>query len=369
MTSSAPVGLLQRAHCRLRRLLAPPTLVLLYHRVLPEPGRDVNQLAVRTKHFAAHLAWLKRHCQVLSAEAFLAQRRQPPRFDWDARPRVLLTFDDAYADNVTHALPLLVQYNVPAVVFVCSALVGTAEPFWWDALEQIVYDRHSLPPTSLTSGDDRSCHPGPLPSAERLGEGRLPSPRSTLPQPLPVRERSCEPAICTPPAAGVASADAVYATLHAELKPLSHAVRAARLAALAKLAGVTPHADADARPAAYSELVCWIAAGMTVGAHTRTHAQLSTLDDAALEDEIEGCRADLAASLNAPIDLFSYPFGTGEDVDARCQRHAAQAGFRAAFINAPGHAHAKRDPYGLPRYLVRDWPVATLAAHVARWSR
>lgn len=325
MTLGAPARLLRRAQQHVRRMLAPPTLVLLYHRVLPDPGRDVNQLAVRTAYFAGHLAWLRRHCQVLSAESFLAQRRQPAAFDWDTRPRVLLTFDDAYADNVTHALPLLVQYNMPAVVFACSSLVGTTAPFWWDALEQIVYD--GTPPTDGWSCNDRP----PLPTQTAL--------------------------------------DQVYAALHAELKPLPHTVRTGRLGALAQAAGITPHANADGRPATYAELVCWIAAGMTVGAHTRTHAQLSTLDDAALVDEIEGCRADLAAKLNAPIDLLSYPFGTSEDVDDRCGRRAAQAGFAAAFINAPGHAHTSRDPYALPRYLVRDWPVATLAEHVARWSR
>lgn len=51
------------------------------------------------------------------------------------RPRVVLTFDDAYRGAVTLALPELQRRGLPAVVFVAPALLGSAST-WWDELAQ-----------------------------------------------------------------------------------------------------------------------------------------------------------------------------------------------------------------------------------------
>ena len=52
-----------------------------------------------------------------------------------------------------------------------------------------------------------------------------------------------------------------------------------------------------------------IAAGMEIGAHTRTHADLRRLGPAAIEAEVAGCRADLETALGTAVDSFAYPFG------------------------------------------------------------
>ncbi|MER5891084.1 polysaccharide deacetylase family protein [Streptomyces sp. NPDC001941] len=46
------------------------------------------------------------------------------------RPTVLVTFDDGYRDNVTHAAPILDRLGVRAVFFVCTGLLGrrSAQP-------------------------------------------------------------------------------------------------------------------------------------------------------------------------------------------------------------------------------------------------
>ncbi|HLG69307.1 MAG TPA: polysaccharide deacetylase family protein [Chloroflexota bacterium] len=81
------------------------------------------------------------------------------------------------------------------------------------------------------------------------------------------------------------------------------------------------------------------AAGVSVGAHTRTHPMLPRLSDVELERELAGSRADLSA-FGAPPAAFAYPFGeTSESVRAAVRR----AGFSAAFgvetgINGPATA-------------------------------
>lgn len=46
---------------------------------------------------------------------------------------ILLTFDDGYFNN-TRALPLLEEFNAPAVFFISSGHVKQGKAFWWDAL-------------------------------------------------------------------------------------------------------------------------------------------------------------------------------------------------------------------------------------------
>jgi peptidoglycan/xylan/chitin deacetylase (PgdA/CDA1 family) len=52
------------------------------------------------------------------------------------RPNSLvLTFDDGYRNNLSHALPILRKYGAPATIFVATGHVDRHEPFWFDRLD------------------------------------------------------------------------------------------------------------------------------------------------------------------------------------------------------------------------------------------
>jgi peptidoglycan/xylan/chitin deacetylase (PgdA/CDA1 family) len=67
-------------------------------------------------------------------------------------------------------------------------------------------------------------------------------------------------------------------------------------------------------------------AGMTIGAHSRTHPAL-TGAKVDLQSEITGSRVDLEKNLGGAPDLFAYPYG---DWDDRVAGVVREAGFRAA---------------------------------------
>jgi len=95
------------------RVLPPPDLagrrvVLCYHSVHPDP----SYLGLAPDLFDAHLAWLEEHCQVVSLDELVAGPRRR------GGPYVAITFDDGYADNHEHALPLLHARGMPASFFV-----------------------------------------------------------------------------------------------------------------------------------------------------------------------------------------------------------------------------------------------------------
>lgn len=108
--------------------------------------------------------------------------------------------------------------------------------------------------------------------------------------------------------------------------------------------GVAPKPLMDA-----SQWRAWLDAGMAVGAHGRRHLDLTTLDDAAARDEIEGSRRELEAALDVPVRHFCYPYGRFE---ARHRLQVEQAGFATATTVERGRARADSDPLALPRVLV-----------------
>ncbi len=85
--------------------------------------------------------------------------------------------------------------------------------------------------------------------------------------------------------------------------------------------------------------------GTTIAAHTRSHRPLSQLSANALNDELEGCREDLASRLGMQSGHLAYPFG---DVDARV---AANAGghYRFAHTTECVPLQARNHPMRLPR--------------------
>jgi peptidoglycan/xylan/chitin deacetylase (PgdA/CDA1 family) len=53
----------------------------------------------------------------------------------------------------------------------------------------------------------------------------------------------------------------------------------------------------------------WSRRGMEFGAHSRSHADLTTLSEAALEEEVSGSGRDLAGILDTKPLAFAYPYG------------------------------------------------------------
>ena len=91
--------------------------VLAYHNIVPDGGPRVGDASLH----------LERSDVVSLGELM----HDPPRRR--GRPRVAITFDDAYRGAVTLGVDELRRLDLPATVFVAPALLG--EPaFWWDVV-------------------------------------------------------------------------------------------------------------------------------------------------------------------------------------------------------------------------------------------
>lgn len=82
--------------------------------------------------------------------------------------------------------------------------------------------------------------------------------------------------------------------------------------------------------------------GMEVASHSRDHAVLTELDDAALADDLAASKASIEELTGEPCLTLAYPFGIYDD---RVSRAAAKAGYELCFGWLPG----PWDRYGAPR--------------------
>lgn len=109
--------------------------VLALHRVLPpsDPrSQDADpEWTISVDAFADLVAFARKHFNVVSLDEVLEARRRGSALP--SRP-ILLTFDDGWADNAQHALPVLEAKNTPAVIFVAGDAIGMESMFWREGL-------------------------------------------------------------------------------------------------------------------------------------------------------------------------------------------------------------------------------------------
>ena len=93
----------------------------------------------------------------------------------------------------------------------------------------------------------------------------------------------------------------------------------------------------------------WLDAGMEVGSHTRTHADLTKLKPNEAADEIIESKRQLEEALMCEVRHFCYPYGRF----AEEHRHTVQqTGYVTAVTTQRGRATQTDDPVTLPRVLV-----------------
>jgi len=109
------------------RLSDSSLLVLAYHDIVPSGSRctGATSLHLSQRQFGEQLDMI---CQVHEVVSLAAAVCEPV----SVRPRVAITFDDAYAGALTAGVEELERRQLPATVFVTPTLLG--QTTWWDVL-------------------------------------------------------------------------------------------------------------------------------------------------------------------------------------------------------------------------------------------
>ena len=111
-----------------RRRLRGRGVVLAYHNIVPTGEPRAGELAVHLPQadFARQLDLIAATHDVVPLESILDDVGR------STRPRVAITFDDAYHGAITAGLAELQRRTMPATVFVAPGLLGGDT--WWDRL-------------------------------------------------------------------------------------------------------------------------------------------------------------------------------------------------------------------------------------------
>lgn len=96
-------------------------------------------------------------------------------------------------------------------------------------------------------------------------------------------------------------------------------------------------------------------AGFSIGAHTRNHVDLGSVDEDVARAEVMASVADIADALGAPPTLFAYPFGGRDNITESSRAAVRAAGLRCCPSSYGGLVTAESDPYTLRRVPVTTW--------------
>jgi len=95
--------------------------------------------------------------------------------------------------------------------------------------------------------------------------------------------------------------------------------------------------------------------GMTIGAHTKTHPILTTLDHDAARNEIVDGRRELEEVIGERVKVFAYPNGKPkQDYDQSHVERVRELEFCAAVSTAWGVSDRTSDRYQLARFTPWD---------------
>ncbi len=301
-------------------------IILRYHSVNDDPNWSGNylqpSLVVHPDAFERQVVYLKHHYQVVPigeiADSLLSGRSLNPR-------TVAITFDDGYVDNYQHAFRILKQHGVPGAFYITTGAVGDKTMLWTVRLRAVIRRTERKQISSRFLGD-------------RTIDISTESNRDNVIKWLTGLVKRC----------GKNEADDLLAEIFDEC-------------------GVDLSADEMRVMANWDELREMHSAGMTIGAHTISHYNLTTLTDKEAEAEIAGSRDHLERELGDRIEHFAYPNGrTSGHCDARIARVIAGVGLRSAVTSATGPVSLRYSVYGIPRLgvAIRHEDVRLMEAHM-----
>jgi len=258
--------------------------ILLYHSI----DETLSPISTSLHEFRMQMAFLKKiNIKVIS----LSDLVQKNFLEDDRNLRAaVITFDDGYENNYTHAFPILEEFGFTATFFLTTSNVG-GHPTWLKGYINETF-----------------------------------SDFSDVKDPRKFKLDSCLISQINPPRLLYTEQDILGRLKGFEL--LSNA----RMMSWQQIKEMSDH-------------------GMDFGSHTLTHPLLENLNVKKLKDEIVGSKVAIEQALGRPVEFFSYPYGKFNEEVVKI---VEQAKFLGACTADSGVANAYNERYLLKRLGVRS---------------
>ncbi len=279
--------------------------ILIFHRVLIKPDPLFPEEA-DIRRFDEVMCWVKNWFNVLPLDKAITCLKQgllPAR-------AAAITFDDGYADNFTHAMPILQKHGLHATFFIATGFLDGGR-MWNDTIIESI--RGAMVPVIDCAFLDQGLIPVETVFHKRAALGRL-------------------------------------------IPAIKHLPSTQRTEAVAQIAESCRVLLLPNNLMLTTNQVCELHnVGMGIGAHTVSHPILSKIDDSAAKKEIADSRDVLEGLLGERINLFAYPNGKFNSDYTQTHVEAVKSlGFDAAVATNWGACSAESDIYQLPRFTPWD---------------
>ena len=273
--------------------------ILNYHRITPDnnTGKPNDELAVSAKRFKEQLIFLKKYYNFVSLNNLL-------NFKKKNKPSISLTFDDGYKDNLTNALPILNELNIPATIYIITKFYQNDFIVWWMELQDYIWNNSEEIKFTYNKRNYYFSIKNDL------------------------EKRKC------------------FFKLRIMIKKLDKAAQVKFLETVTKNNVRKNFKDEfltkdELKILSSHPLI-------TIGAHSHNHLSLKNLNKDECIKEINQSKKILEELTNQKINHFSYPYGTKDDAGIREFHIVEELGFSSAVTTTVGTI-SKKKLFNLPR--------------------
>jgi len=268
----------------------------MFHRVCPEtikPRIPFNTyMEVTPRYLENAINFFKdRDYEFISLDR-MYRYFQENKFD---KKFVVVTFDDGYLDNLTHALPILKKHNVPFTIYVSTNFPDGKAVLWWDLLEELILERDAIEITAANKRYQFNC-------------------------------------------ASMEEKEDTYSRVRSIVMGFNETD------SLDKIRGMFAGLVEDIYKKTVELALSWdqiIALGkeplVTIGAHTVNHLSLKQLSRDLAEYEVLESKKQIEAHIGRSVDHFAYPFGGPGEVGPKDLKIVKKCGFKTAVATVPGN--------------------------------
>ena len=321
---------------RIKKIRQRKAIILMYHQVC-DRRCDPWELAVHPKHFYDQLDYLKKNFRVIpmselaEGSATLTEKRT-----------IAITFDDGFRDNFTNAAPLLDYHELPATFYVATTALKHEHIYWWDALQDIVFQSDVLPDKfELMIGEEIVEFTF---GADRVMNSRLMNQIRSWNYNLPIPNERV----------------ALYMLLWHHIKALNYSLQERVISQIRDWSGYRSGGNDEGVTMSIREMQTLGSSPLfSIGAHTVHHAMLSQQNPEDQAYEVKESKRQIEDWLGKPVHGFAYPYG---NFNAVTQALLKETGFRYAVSTESKPVTAEDDPFALPRMQVKNWCVYEFAS-------
>ena len=313
----------------------------MYHRVAI-PDFDPWWLSVTPVNFEEQMRVIKKYGRPVQMQ----EMGEKLKHFTIGKKEIVVTFDDAYADNFKNAKPILERHDIPATFFVTTGAIDSNEEFWWDEIGGIILTAKIIPQMFEMS------------IAGTMYNWKIK--QEELPKPLRYNPGSYHNNI-------ELSRTQLYYALWEILLYLPFKEKKYILKQISSWASQSSTHRHDYLPMKSQELQALAGSSLfEIGAHTINHPILSHLPQEEQEYEITQSKHFLENMLNLPITSFSYPHG---DYSSETLKIIEQLNFKNACTVVENPVLNNANPHLLPRFMVLNWTKEQFEQRLRSWLK